>query len=710
MNFIAPSMLLGLLAAAIPWLVHLIGKRRAHPVRFAAMVLLLRSEKRISARRRLREILLLLARTAMAASLPLMFARPFALRPADLPDFSFSSQSAVIVLDDSASMWRRRGGETLFDAARDRARTIVSSLPSDSEVALMFATGNVDNPVAELTAEKSRVNAKLDTVHATARVADFPEVMRRAALVLASSPRPERRIFVLTDLQAAGWGDDAPPAITGGPDVQIIDVGAETPSPNRAVVAVGIEPAPEAGAGMVAVTAEIVDFTGDGATALPVRLKIDGAVKAQADVDLAPGGRARKRFVTLLGNAGGTHEVQIELDADAFALDDVRGARVSMARTVRALVINGDARTVSTEDEVFFLERALKAGEGAGSMTTVLPDDVPLGGLANYNVVFLANVGQPSVDLGRALTRFVEAGGGLFLSVGNRVDTALWNERLARVLPQPLGVTRTASAMPGQSAGETIDNRPAERLAPIDRKHPLLASFAAHGEGLAAARFFKLMLLDPVPDAATHSVVLRFENGAPALVEKQVGRGRVLLLASTIDRDWTDLAIHPGFLPLVIEAARRLSGVGAQGKPADILAGQSLELEIGADTSRLEIVKPDGSIWVTKQERGNGARTVSFTDTTTLGFHQVRTVGFDGTAMPQPESGFVVNLDPRESDPTRLPPALRPDRASVKVAAAGQMPKRRVELWHGLAGLLIAIVLLESLLSVRWRRTVEIGS
>src|SRR3954454_163486 len=112
MQFGAPSILFGLVAAAIPWLVHLIGKRRAVPVKFAAMQLLLRSEKRISARRRLRELLLLLARTAIAAALPLIFARPFTERAADVPAASLDSQAAVLLLDDSASLGGGgRGGE-----------------------------------------------------------------------------------------------------------------------------------------------------------------------------------------------------------------------------------------------------------------------------------------------------------------------------------------------------------------------------------------------------------------------------------------------------------------------------------------------------------------------------------------------------------------------------------------------------------------------
>jgi len=95
MHFLAPSLLFGLLAALLPWLVHLIGKRRAQPVRFAAMQLLLRSERRISARRRLREILLLVARTGVAAALPLIFAArlPSAPRPA-VPAWTHRARSS----------------------------------------------------------------------------------------------------------------------------------------------------------------------------------------------------------------------------------------------------------------------------------------------------------------------------------------------------------------------------------------------------------------------------------------------------------------------------------------------------------------------------------------------------------------------------------------------------------------------------------------
>ena len=82
-------------------------------------------------------------------------------------------------------------------------------------------------------------------------------------------------------------------------------------------------------------------------------------------------------------------------------------------------------------------------------------------------------------------------------------------------------------------------------------------AFASDGAealpGLSRVRTHTIMLVEP--DARTQRRVLaRFTNDAPALLERAVGaegQGRVLLLATTIDRDWSDLAIRPGFLPLM---------------------------------------------------------------------------------------------------------------------------------------------------------------
>jgi Aerotolerance regulator N-terminal/von Willebrand factor type A domain len=711
MSFLAPSLLLGLLAAVLPWIIHRIGKRRARPVRFAAMELLMRAEREVSARRRLREILLLLVRTAAAAALPLAFARPFAEIRSDLPAAAARSQSAVVVLDDSASLRRvSSGGDPLFETARARARTLVEHLSPESDVGLVLASEGTPTPIAEPSTDRARVIGALDAAASTARRADFGAALRRAAQILIGSPHADRIIYVVTDLQAAGW-ESAPPVAergAGGPDVVILDVSEGLPWENRAVVALTAEPAPEEGAQGVAVVAEIANFSDTPARKLGITLRLDGADVARGFVDVPAHGRARKRFLHTLAGGGGAHDAEVEIDHDALPLDDRRLARVEVSRGLRVLIVNGDPRTVRTEDETFFLEAALRAGGSAFSVATALPDELAGRTLAGYAAVFLANVARPSAELAGALIRYVEGGGGLFISVGDRVDADVWNERLRGVLPQPLGLKRTAAAAPGgKTDGETVDLRPAERLAPIDRRHPLLASFAARGEGLASARFFQLMLLAPAPDAPGRTVVLRYESGAPALVEAEIGHGRVLLLTTTIDREWTDLPIRPGFLPLVQESARFLAGAPAGDAVSAVAVGQRREITLGADDRRIEVIKPGGqSLWLTPEAHATDShtrRTVVFSETNEPGLYRVRASRTEGATVDRPDESFVANVDPAESDPARLSEDRRPDRARAE-GAGGPPPKRRLELWHLLSAAVLALVFAESLLTLRFRR------
>ena len=704
MHFVAPALLLGLAAAALPYLIHRVGKRRALSVRFAAMQLLLRSERRVHARKRLREILLLVARTTAAASLPFIFARPFSEQSTDLPVISLDAQAAVIILDDSASMQRRSGVGTYFGRAKARALALARQFPSDSELAFLLASAGAPPRIGELEPERARVIEAIEGTTCSARPADFTTAMHQAALILAGSSRAHRRVYLFTDLQATGWEDGAGlPA--AAPEVIIDDVTSGAPLPNRAIVDARVEPSAEAGPGGIAVTVEIADYGKQAASALGVTMRVDGAAVAQGTVELPAAGHARKRFLhAFSGESGGSHDIVVQIDADAFPLDDRRALHVEMARTLRVLAVNGDPRTIRNEDETFFFETALKSGIPGALVTSKLADDVSPEGLGAYTVVALLNVAEPAPPLAAALERFVAAGGGLFISVGDRVDAATWNQRMARLLPQPLGLLRTAAALPGQHAGETIDERPAERLLPLDRRAPLLAAFPEEGDGLLSARFFKYMLLDPVRDTAQRNVILRFESGAPALVEREVGKGRVVLLTTTVDREWTDLPIRPGFLPLLRETARNLVGATDEETAAAALVGESRVLAFAGDVHTLEVRRPDGSVWVGKREPGGSARSVVFAGTDQIGLYRVWGAGADGTFAAQPAQDFAVNLDPRESDPARLAPEKRPDRVAAARPGA-KPPTHRVELWHALSAILILVVLLESLLSLRWRRT-----
>ena len=99
---------------------------RAKVRQFAALDLLMRSERKVAQRTKLRQFLLLAVRALAIAAVPLILAKPFVEAQSDLPAAVGGAQSAVIVLDDSMlsmSRHRRRTEALVARGAPSRARS-----------------------------------------------------------------------------------------------------------------------------------------------------------------------------------------------------------------------------------------------------------------------------------------------------------------------------------------------------------------------------------------------------------------------------------------------------------------------------------------------------------------------------------------------------------------------------------------------------------
>ncbi len=694
MQFLAPGFAVFALLFGVPIAIHLIGRSRAKVKRFAAIDLLLKSEKRVARRTRLRQILLLALRALAIAAVPLILARPFVETRSDLPAAVGVSQSAVIVLDDSLSMSYVAGSKSLFEQARGRARAIVESLGADADAALLLASRGGAAPVAELTADRSRLLRALDDARPSFRPTDITGALKRAAQILQSAARPERRVYLISDLAAHGFDRDPPWAAGAGPQLVPVDV-APGPLPNRAVTDLKVEPAPQLGPRGVRVAVEVRNHGESAVKELGVTLHVDGKPVAKGLLDIEAHEVAYKRFFHTFATGAeaadiGVHEIVAEIAADSLPEDDRRFARVEVRRDLRVLVVDGDPRRVRRDDEVFYLENALRPGDSAESqleVTSTTPDALARDDrrLSDFDVVFLCNVKSPDA---KALLDFVTGGGGLFVTLGENVDPDSYNATLGGLLPQPLQAIRS-----------TPDG---ERLERPGRGHPVLSPLAPGAKGddpFASARFNRYALWKPTSSAPDRQVLLRFESGAPALMERKVGAGRVLVFASSIDRDWNDLAIQPIFLPLVQLATRWLARAPMHEAEPPALIGQRREIALEAGDMRIEIRFPSGKILLYDRDKVAGRKTLVFDAADEPGVYRVGAAQTDRDAFkPRPQATFVVNVDPGESDLTRI----APDRLAQLAAGAGakvaQVPRRRVELWHAMGAGLLLLLLGEAVL------------
>ncbi|MBP6631135.1 MAG: BatA domain-containing protein [Kofleriaceae bacterium] len=697
MTFAAPWMLLGLAAVLVPIVIHLIGRQRAKVVRFAALDFLIATKRRTARRLQLRERLLLLARIVACLALVLAVAKPLASCRRGGPAVLRGPQAAVLVVDDSYVGGYQLDGRTLLARAVAEAQRILIQLGPEAEVAVVRASEGAELP-AELSRDHLRLRDRLSDLRPSATPPDTSRALARAAQLLAGSSHRTRTVYLISPLTRAGFRAAEPPWGEAGPALVVVDLRGERALPNRAIVRASSEPEGAVGSRGIAVTAEIANFGPDPAKELEVVLRVEGRAVARGLVDLGPGERRSKRFLATLPEGRRAATVEVEIADRGLGLDDRRRVRAVLREQIHVLLVDGDARTTRHDDELFYLHAALRPGDRNDAGTDVesmTPEDLGKSELDAYDVIVLANVPALPAEQVARLAAWVRSGGGLWITAGDQLDAAAYEATMLPLLPQ--GVKDPIDTGWGATAADRASR--ALGLVKWETEHPIFAPFSVDAPGLAQARFSKIVLLGTQAAAGERKVLARFTNGAAALVEAALGAGRILLWTSTIDRDWNDLAIHPGYLPLVQGAILHLARRDGGGAAADHLVGRSVVLPIG-DATRIEVRAPDGGRTVFTGERLAGRRNVRFGATEQPGIYEVTTTVGQGTPTRRDELAFAINPDPRAADLSAIAAADLPV-SGRGGGEGGRQPAQRVELWHGLAAALLVLLLLEALLVQR---------
>jgi hypothetical protein len=722
MGFLAPLMLAGVLAVTVPIAIHLIGRRRARVVQFAALDFLLATKRRTARRLRLRERILLIVRALACGAIALALAKPFTSCERKGPQVTRGPQAAVLVIDDSFASGYLVEGKPWLRQARDEALRLLAQLGPEAEIAIVRASEGADHPT-ELTRDHLRLRDQLLALEPTQRPADTTRALTRGAQLLAASSHARKTVFLISLLAKTGFHGDELPWGKDGPALVPIELRPAS-MPNVAVTALHADPAPGAGNRGMAFEAEVANF-GDAPVKVELSLSIGERVVARGLLDLAAHEKKTKPFIAMMPPGTRTTDASISITPDGLPIDDRRWVRASLRDEVRVLIVDGDPRTVRRDDEAFYLEAALRPGDRDDSGTSVrviTAEELagidpkarrgagPAISLDDFDVVVLANVPALPAERVEILRDWVRAGGGLLVSSGDHVDPAAYDRTMLPLLPQSLRdpIDTTWGASPDERASRAL------HLVKWESDHPIFQPFGKDDPGLADAKFYKISLLGPTtasdlagqePDAdgsvarGERKVLARFTNGAAALVEASIGNGRALLFTSTLDQDWNDLPPHKGFLPLVQQAVRHLARKHGPAGETEHLVGSSVVLPT-ADLKKLEVRGPDGIAGAFEGDRITGRSSVRFGKTEHAGAYRVLGTDQTGATGDRDELAFVVNLDPHGSDLAPAPTASLPPSGT----GGGTTPAdatRRIELWHALAAAVLLLLLVEGMLVQR---------
>jgi hypothetical protein len=613
MAFLNPIFLIGALAAGLPVLVHLVRRTRAQKLQFPSLMFLRKIEQKVVRRRKLRNLLLLALRCLALLLLALAFARPYLTNNAAAATTA-SSASSVILLDTSASM---RYAD-VFERARNAARNVISNASADEQVALVtFAQGY--DILRPLKINHSEANALLNDVKPTLAAADYLQAIQAADSILKEVKSGAKRIFLISDFQESNW-NRASAQVKLASDMKLtpVDV-SDSRAANIAVTEVKADPVVYAQKYTGKLTAQIHNFSTEIADNLAVDFKLNDLVVERREISV-DGLSSQSIEFTGFNVPEGNNRASVEIPSDPFAFDNRNFFVIRRENQTKVLAIETASRGRS---ESLYLQQALLAGENNRyALTLKTAGTVSPNELNEYRAVII-NDTNISEALAASIKGFVERGGGLIIAAGKHTDAAEFNRTMGGFVPVELD--------------DTTQNRNGYALmSQIKTDHPIFSPFARSGR-LTSTKVYSYHRSAP---KETAEVLAALDDGSPLLIEGLAGRGKVLLLTTTLDTAWNDLPLTAMFLPLTRQMLEHLSG----GETAlSYTIGQIFTAPPNDDGTLPGIDNPTGGRVEDARRTNNGELAVSASET---GFYRLR--------YRDHLEHVAANVDAKESDFTRL--------------------------------------------------------
>ena len=474
--------------------------------------------------------------------------------------------ATALIFDTSLRMDYRTRNQTRLEVACEMGNWVVEHLPQDSQVAVlesrMPAGQNKQFEAPGFSLNLSGAQRAIERLQTTGHTRSLWRVIEESINLLARSELSQQEIFVFTDFTRSAWLREEEARRIGELlreqehiVLHIIDVGVTEPKNIRLGnlklstqttalrqpldVSVSLHAIGLSGQRALELTVEEANSTGPlvqgEKTILPT-----SQTKGQQLVDVDDERNPTATF-SLPQLPIGIHHGRIRLVApDGLAADNQRYFSFEVRDPWSVLVVA--PKNVNTHLFTEALSPQQEASRGNSSYNCVVVPQAALTAeqLADFAAVLFLDPKPLSPELWQALAGYVRDGGNTALFLGPNANPA---DRFNHPVAQEL--------LPGKLARQTRAGDRKLFLQPEQLQHPALATFRAiPPENIPWQLYpvFRHWDLEPVHPAA--NVIIRFGNKLPALVERPIGQGRVLVMATPISepprpngRDpWNELA------------------------------------------------------------------------------------------------------------------------------------------------------------------------
>ncbi len=577
--------------------------------RWAAMDFLLASYRKQKKWIRLRQLLLLLSRLAVAAILMALLSGWTGGRKM-LGILGGQTTHHVVILDDSYSMGDQsfdQSARFLADSGNENGKTqrmataygralqslqdLTRRLAGDDQEhqltvmrasrAAMAIRGGSDSgdAAADISAQTIMSDAaivnRLMGTSASPINTDLVPALDLAAGLINSTPADAKYLYIASDFRTREWGSaerlaESMKGLANDVTIRLIDC-ATNPSANLGitdvspqqdvwvagvpvVINVTVHNYGPSTASNVSISTRVIRYSSDVQVADPT-LIYSGKVESLPPLvieSLEPGAEITKSFQVYVTEIG-THVIEASLPEDALAIDNSRSCTLPLTDAEKVLVIDGgvDGRGA------FHIASVLNPGSQVriGAVPEIQPPSflrsVSAEKLASYRAIFLIDLPEIGENAASALADYVNRGGGIAWFLGSQVNEKAYNQILLDqdrfLLPAPLN---------GQSDLPLAEDNSSADMQ-FDERSSLLDPLRSGGDGaFALVGVARSWTLEPNlgTESPTVRTLLRRRDGNPLVTRHEVGRGRVITVLMGLDGSCTNWPGDPTFVVFLLQA------------------------------------------------------------------------------------------------------------------------------------------------------------
>ena len=409
MTFLNPAILIGLAAASIPILIHLLNLRKLKKIEFSTLHFLKELQKNKIRRVKLKQWLLLALRVMIILLIVTALARPTLEGVSIGGTTSAAKTSAVFILDDTFSMSVVDQNGSLFNQAKQTIKKLLKQLQEGDEACLILVSGD-RNEGQKFSTNINAVSDRLDELKVSDASGNINSAFLRAAELISRSKNFNKEIYLLTDFQKGRIYDEKNLSnlgqiLNGKVNLYTFNYGKKdvyniSLDDLKVISRIFEKEKP------IKFEAIVNNHSSQLVSNLVVSLFINGERAAQQSVDLNPN---ESKTIQLEGVAKKTGFINVtaEIEDDDINQDNKRFTSVYIPEKISILLLSeipNDAR---------FVKLALKSSEKSGNIGVTESAINSLGSLQLKDfdvVIFIGNDLQSETD---NLKRYISNGGGL---------------------------------------------------------------------------------------------------------------------------------------------------------------------------------------------------------------------------------------------------------------------------------------------------------